>query len=176
MRYSGAAIWFGVGFLLTILLGVVQNVAVLIAKSSNFHIYLAILFFLMLSTTASILLDVRRSYRKRGFDAEDLFLSDTSSFIARHGIQPPPPPSLPIVRLLVIAIAIIWFFPILAIYWIFNPGNMKQVIQVASFVIAIISATLFHLYNDTALKSTADRVGFYSGICLGPPTALDFLL
>lgn len=84
-----------------------------------------------------------------------------------------PTSVIPIAILLLI---IVWLIPGLILYWVFQPRDVKKAVQIASFVVSSIGAIVFYLFNKASLPSVADKVGFFAGVCLSPPTALEFLL
>lgn len=70
----------------------------------------------------------------------------------------------------------VWTFPAIFLYWFFEPENLKKGIQVTSLLLGILFSVSYYFFNSDDFKSTADKVSFFSGVILGPPTAFEFLL
>ena len=80
-----------------------------------------------------------------------------------------------ILILLVGVLCIVWTFPSLVIYWIIAPHNYKRAIEIAVFFSSTGSAFLYYYKNSVKFPSVADKVTFFSGVCLGPVAAVQIL-
>ena len=90
----------------------------------------------------------------------------------------PPPKSscLPLVGLLVGVLALVLATPVLIIYLQLGPRGYKRATQVFALLVCLGIAILYYLRYPHTLPSMADKVTFFSGVTLSPPTVLEFVL
>ena len=91
--------------------------------------------------------------------------------------QPSQPPNPPWLLLLLFAVLCISFSgPTLLLYWLLRPEYHKKAIQTSTFLLSLGAALLYLRARPEKLPTVADKVTFLTGVCLGPPTALEFMI
>jgi hypothetical protein len=65
---------------------------------------------------------------------------------------------------------------LLAIYLRIGPPGYKRAIQVFAFLVCLGGAIIFYLRYPNRLPSIADKVGFFTGVAIAPPTVLEWFL
>lgn len=94
-----------------------------------------------------------------------------------RGIGLPGPPMW--IQYLLSFVGIILFLstiPALIIYWIVKPENLKWTIKIGVFFSSTSLAVIYYLCNRKAFKSPADKVSFFSGVCLGPSAIVQIFM
>ena len=70
----------------------------------------------------------------------------------------------------------LWALPAFIIYWMVAPGNFKKAIQIFVFLASASVGLLYYLTNRDKLPTLADKVTFFSGVCLGPITVVEIFM
>jgi energy-coupling factor transporter transmembrane protein EcfT len=92
-------------------------------------------------------------------------------------LKPSQPPNPPWLLLLLLGILCISFSgPALLLYWVLRPEYHKKAIQTSVFLLGLGAALLYLRARPEKLPTMADKVTFLTGVCLGPPTALEFMI
>lgn len=73
-------------------------------------------------------------------------------------------------------ISILFAFPAMMLYWMFNPDVPKRAIEIAVIFLSIGISIVFYFRNKHKLLSPADKITFFSGVLIGPITLIHFLL
>jgi hypothetical protein len=77
---------------------------------------------------------------------------------------------------LVAVLALVLAPALLIIYLKIGPPGYKRAIQVFALFACLGGAIIFYLRYPDRLPSVADKVGFFTGVTLAPPTVLEWLL
>jgi hypothetical protein len=71
---------------------------------------------------------------------------------------------------------VVWAIPALVIYWFLNPATPKRAIQIAALFLSTGVAILYYLKNMEKFPHPDQKVTFFVGVSLTPPTVLEWLL
>ena len=71
---------------------------------------------------------------------------------------------------------IVWAIPTSLVYWIVSPQYPKKAVQLGVFFMSSGIAILYYLKNPKKFPSVADKVTFFSGVCIGPISVIEILM
>lgn len=106
------------------------------------------------------------------------------TFLFLWGIGPPvayadppkPKPYGPLLGLFGVLI-VVWTIPAIILYWVLEPSSLKKGLQVTSLIVGLCFGLIYYWYKYSSEKpSLADKITYFSGFTIGPPTILEFLL
>lgn len=77
--------------------------------------------------------------------------------------------------LLIASFLIVWALPALLIYWSLDPRQYRHAIKIGTFLLSCGIGIAYYRSHRQAFHSTADRVTYFTGVCLGPAAAVEIL-
>ena len=78
--------------------------------------------------------------------------------------------------LLLGALCILIGFPAIIIYWLTNPQSYKKAIQIGVLLISIGLSIMIYFRYQEKITTITEKISFFSSVCLGPPTIIEFIL
>jgi hypothetical protein len=83
---------------------------------------------------------------------------------------------LPLLGLFIAVLALVLATPVLIISLQIGPRGYKKAIQSFALFVCLAGAIIYYLRYPHRLPTIADKVAFFSGVTLSPPTALELVL
>ncbi len=89
---------------------------------------------------------------------------------------PEPKPYGPLLGIFGILV-VVWTIPAIIIYWALEPESLKKGLQVTSLIVGLCFGIIYYWYKYSNEKpSISDKITYFTGVTLAPPTILEFLL
>lgn len=74
------------------------------------------------------------------------------------------------------ALLIVWAIPAFVLYITLNAGMYKKGIQVSVFILSTGIGIGYYIANRQLFPTATDKVTYFTGVCLGPATAVSLIL